>query len=111
MFFFTERALELWKSYDELFENLTRWTEEKEQQVEEHAQLQGSLEDKQSLLHKHKDLHEEVENRFIHARFVCLCVSRDRRRVIGVEEENSHAMRHRLKQTSRVCFADLRKGI
>ena len=57
---FSERALEQWKSYDELFDNLTHWLEETENKLKEHTELQGSLEDKQNILHKQKDLHEEV---------------------------------------------------
>ncbi len=60
-----ERALELWKSYDELFDNLSAWTEDKERKVKQHAELQKSLEDKQNLLRKQKDLHEEVTNGFL----------------------------------------------
>ena len=46
---FSERALEQWKSYDELFDNLTHWLEETENKLKEHTELQGSLEDKQNI--------------------------------------------------------------
>ena len=57
---FSERALEQWKSYDELFDNLTHWLEETEHKLKEHIELRGSLEDKQNIMHKQKDLYEEV---------------------------------------------------
>ena len=60
LFNFSERALEQWKNYDELFDNLTHWLGETENKLKEHTELQGSLEDKKNVLHKQKDLHEEV---------------------------------------------------
>ena len=47
LFNFSERALEQWKNYDELFDNLTHWLGETENKLKEHTELQGSLEDKE----------------------------------------------------------------
>ncbi len=59
--FVTDRVVDQWSGFDELFDGLSRWLQDTEAKVKKHSELQGSLEDKQNLLYKHKDLHEEVK--------------------------------------------------